>query len=134
MWETKALNTVNFPAAILSSPVRIWWERPIYSGKGFGIFLSDIAYIIAIYFFWWWVGVQIDDWQQRRSTLVPSRKSQIFCGGLAFVALSASLIDVILSWPPRFVNYLPAAALIWGLALTVYFVKQTRWRQSLGST
>src|SRR4051812_7504542 len=50
-WETKVLNTLNIPALILSSPVRAWWDRPLYIGRGFGLFTSDIAYLVFICLF-----------------------------------------------------------------------------------
>jgi hypothetical protein len=128
MWETKVLNSLNLPALILSSPVRLWWERPIVIGKGFGVFTGDVAYLVAIFVFWWWIGKQIDDWSSREA-LAPSvyRKRRLFYGGVVILAIALTVLGVA-SLLPRFGKQFQFSvpAIIWGLSLVIVSAKLTR--------
>lgn len=130
MWETKVLNSVNLPAVILSSPIRIWWEYPIYSGKGFGIFTSDIAFIIAIYFFWWWIGIQLDSQRPSKMHL----RSRLAYGGLAVLALALFLLGIA-SLMPKYGHHIgfPIASILWGAGIAVYSIEKVRRRERVAT-
>jgi hypothetical protein len=127
MWETKVLNSINLPALILTAPVRIWWEHPIYTGRGFGVMLSDLAYLLVIAVFWWWVGKQLDDFA---SANTPKRSVAVRL--IYYISTLLSMATTIVGFLALAMRRIPApfyfgiSCVLWGASLSVYLVFRLR--------
>ena len=137
MWETKLLNSINFPALVLSGPVRVWWDHPLYVRTGFGILASDLAYLCAIGVFWWWVGRQFDQWISGKPQPTPSVAfraiyylAAVFGVTIALAGLVSLAIKYVTAPPYLAVlhgpTYLAILCVVWGCALSAYLTYRAR--------
>jgi hypothetical protein len=119
MLETKIFNSLNLPAVVLTAPARWWWDRPLYTGLGWGITTGDVENLIGIGLFWWWIGKQCD--QKWRATDILDRivyHSLAILGVLMVVAGFAILVrKEFLEAPEIFISFLA-----WGFLLSCYFI------------
>jgi hypothetical protein len=129
MWETKAFNAINLPALILAAPVRMLWDRPLYTGVGFGLLTSDIENILAIWVFWWWIGKQFDQgWRPAGAVDRALYDILAFFGILMVVAGVEILITT--RGLDSFALNISVSMAIWGILFSGSLFYRIRWLKS----